>query len=266
MTRIIERDRSVVPACDVPLEVFRDIVAATADIDAVGGYKVGLALMGRPGYDAVVAAAREHTDKPLIFDPQKWGTDIPATAKTMMGPVKEAGIDAIILFPQAGPVTQYEWIRAAQEIDLPVIIGGEMTHPRYLEGDISNGNSGINYTEILRGLGIRFLATGYITRRAPSDIYEIAARMGITNFVFPGNKPSQITKYRERLDDLGFPELTVWSPGLVAQGGELSKGAEAAGPRFHAIVGRGIYQNKAEGRFNTREEMRAAALTLTSKL
>lgn len=257
MTRIIQRDRSVVPACDVPLEVFKSLVEQTADIEGIGGYKVGPALCGRPGYDTIVAITRAYTNKPLIFDAQKWGTDIPDTAPSILGPVKESGIDAVILFPQSGPITEYEWIKTAQGLGLGVIVGGEMTHPRYPEGDYSNSKTK-NYTKIfMEELGMNHDVTGFIREMAPEDMYEIAARMGVTDFVVPGNKPDKIIYYRELIEKCGCQDASYWSPGLVAQGGNISEGAKAAGKIFNGIVGRGIYNAK---------DMRAAAIEHCSQL
>ncbi len=256
MPKIIQLDRSVVPACDFDLDTFEEIVKETADIEKIGGYKIGPALTGRSGYDKVVETARKYTDKPLILDAQKWGTDIPDTAEKILRPVKESGIDAVILFPQSGPATEYEWIKAAQDLGLGVIVGGEMTHPRYLEGDVSEGK-GVNYSEIFKELGIERQITGFIRESAPIDMYEIAARMGVTNFVVPGNKPDRIEFYKKVMESLGVTEDTSWSPGLITQGGKISEGAKAAGKMFHAIIGRGLYEA---------ENKRKAAIDLTSQL
>jgi orotidine-5'-phosphate decarboxylase len=214
MARVIERERSIVPACDVDIYTFARIVEGTGDLETIGGYKLGPALTGRPGYDAVVEVARGHTSKPLIFDPQKWATDIPDTASKLLEPVKASGIDAVILFPQSGPVTEFEWIRAAQELGLGVIVGGEMTHPGYREGDEIGGKK--DYVSIFREqLGME-LPTGFIRRDAPDAIYEIAARMGITDFVVPGNKPTQIAHYKALIEGAGVEDPAFYSPGLVA--------------------------------------------------
>jgi orotidine-5'-phosphate decarboxylase len=251
---IIPRDRSVIPACDVPFETFRDIVKETAAVEKVGAYKVGVAFLDI-GLKKVVDTAREFTNKPIIYDHQKAGTDIhEATPDAFMDSMKRAGVNAVILFPQAGPITQYEWIKAAQARDLGVIVGGEMTHPRYLEGDMSEGKK--NYTEIFKELGMRPL-TGYLRKFAPEDMYELAARMGITDFVVPGNKPERISHFKEIIQKAGVENPVFYSPGLVAQGGEITEGAEAAGENFHAIVGRGIYKA---------EDKKAAALEHTSKI
>ncbi|HID72957.1 TPA: hypothetical protein EYP38_03360, partial [Candidatus Micrarchaeota archaeon] len=73
---IINMDRSVIPACDVGFKEYVEIVKATADIEKIGAYKVGISFLD-VGLKAVVDATRKHTDKPVIYDHQKAGTDIP---------------------------------------------------------------------------------------------------------------------------------------------------------------------------------------------
>ncbi|MFH1394140.1 MAG: orotidine 5'-phosphate decarboxylase / HUMPS family protein [Candidatus Micrarchaeota archaeon] len=253
---IININRSIIPACDVTLDEYREIVKATADIRKIGAYKVGISFLD-VGLKAVVDSTREFSDKPVIYDHQKAGTDIPeSTPSKFMDSMVRAGINAVILFPQAGPATEYEWINAAKDKGLGVIVGGEMTHARYLDGDSSESKKK-NYTEIFRELGIERELTGYLRRSAPDDIYELAARMGVADFVVPGNKPDRIRHYKGLIEKCGVKEPVFYSPGLVAQGGEISEGAEAAGERFHAIVGRGIYQA---------QDKKKAALEMTCRL
>lgn len=254
--KIIPLERSVVPACDFDVNTFREVLEGTSDIEKIGGYKIGPALTGRLGYDAVVKIAREYTNKPLIFDAQKWGTDIPDTASKILTPLRDSGIDAVIFFPLAGPATEYDWIKTAQDLGLGVIVGGEMTHPRFLYGDASEGKK-VNYSELFEKLGIPPKETGFIRANAPSEIYSIAARMGVNNFVVPGNKPDRVTHYKNVARNIGIIDDTYWAPGLITQGGNLSEAAEAAGESFHAIIGRDIY---------TAEDKRAAAIELTQKL
>lgn len=259
MGSIIERNRSIVPACDFDTETFVKVLEGTYHIDEIGGYKIGPALTGRPGYDNIVNIARAHTDKPLIFDAQKWGTDIPDTAGKLLTPLRDSGFDAVILFPESGPITQYVWTKTAQNLGLGIIVGGEMTHPGYREGDkiVDNEN---DWNEIFRKELRMELPTGFIRRHAPDDIYEIAVRMGVTNFVVPGNNPESIKRIRNIIESDsigGLVNPSYFSPGLVAQGGNISEGGKAAGDRFHAIVGRGIYK---EG--NPREN----AINLASQL
>ena len=232
--KVIGRDRSVIPACDVEtLEQFEELVKQTADVEGIGGYKIGFELGLGFGLPAVVAAARKHSDKPIIYDHQKAGTDIPDTGKNYAKLMKRSGVDTVIFFPQAGPETERAWIYHALDNGLKVIVGGRMTHPAY---SVSEG--------------------GFITDEGALDMYRIAARAGVNNFVVPGNKPDVIKQVRDVVEAEGVSPV-FYAPGFIAQGGKIEAAAKVAGERFHGIVGRGIYQAK---------DMHAAAIEHTSQL
>lgn len=219
--KIIQRDRSVIPACDVEtIEEFEELVEATAKVEGIGGYKVGSELALGYGLPRVMETIRKHTDKPVIYDHQKAGTDIPDTGKNFARVCKKAGVDAVILFPQSGPETERAWIYQALEAGLKVIVGGRMTHPAY---SVSEG--------------------GFITDEGALEMYRIAARAGINNFVVPGNKPDVIKQVRELVESEVGPS-DYFGPGLIAQGGKIEDAVKVAGPRFHGIVGRGITEAK----------------------
>lgn len=234
---IITRDRSVIPACDVEtLEQFEKLVQATADVPGIGGYKIGFELgYGGKGWGLadVVDTARKYTDKPIIFDHQKAGSDIPDTGKNFARKMKNSGIDTVIFFPQAGPETERAWIYHALDNGLNVIVGGRMTHPAYA---VSEG--------------------GFITDEGAMEMYRIAARAGVNNFVVPGNKPDVIKQVREMVEAEGVQPV-FYAPGFIAQGGKIEDAAKVAGERFHGIVGRGIY---------SAPDMHAAAVEHTSQL
>lgn len=216
--RIIEAGRSVIPACDIAtIEQFEALVQQTADIPGIGGYKVGFELGLGYGLPRVVEVARKHTQKPIIYDHQKAATDIPDTGKNFAQVMKRAGIDTVILFPQAGPETERAWIYHALDQGLKVIVGGRMTHAGYA---VSEG--------------------GFITDEGALEMYRIAARAGVTDFVVPGNKPEVIQQVRQMIEAEGVSPI-FYSPGFVAQGGKIADTTKIAGNRWHAIVGRGIY-------------------------
>ncbi len=218
MDKIIKLDRSVIPACDVSdIKQFEAIVKETAGVKGIGAYKLGFQLALKYGLPRLVKAARAFTNKPLIYDHQKAATDIPDVAEKFAEVCKSSGIDAVIFFPQAGPETEKAFIQAAQKACLGVIVGGEMTHPAYLQGD-----------------------NGFILNEAPKRMYEIAVQLGVNNFVVPGNKPEKIAFYRQFLESKGIKPV-LYSPGLVTQGGELTESAKAAGKNWHAIIGRALY-------------------------
>ncbi len=213
----------MIPACDVPLEVFESLVEETGDIEGIGGYKIP-ATSGRKGWERWNMVARKHTEKPLIYDHQKAGTDIPDTGKLFMKELSESGFNAVILFPLSGPKTERAWIEYALNSGLNVMVGGWMTHGEYA---VSEG--------------------GWITNEGILNMYRIAARMGINNFVLPGTKPNAIRQIRETIGEEGCIDPVLYGPGLgIGQGGDVAEAKTLAGDKFHAIVGRGIYeaQNK----------------------
>ena len=110
-----------------------------------------------------------------------------------------------------------------------------MTHPQYLQAD-----------------------NGFLMDDAPRRMYEIAAKNGVSDFVVPGNKPERIIFYREFLESLAV-RPTLYSPGLISQGGRISYSAKAAGQRWHAIIGRAIYDAK-----DIKEETKAICKALNT--
>lgn len=197
------------------------MVEFTCDIDRIGGYKLGAILSINCGLSAAVKEVRELTDLPVIYDHQKGMTDIPDLGKSFVQSVKDTGADAMIGFPLGGPATQDSWTKECQRVGLDVVIGGEMTQPRYRRSE-----------------------GGYVADEALDEIYLIGARLGVTDFVVPGNKKERVAHYRELLTPVVGGALTFFSPGFVAQGGEVSEAAKVAGGSWHAIVGRAIYGAK----------------------
>src|SRR3989339_1052912 len=215
---IIKLKKSIIPSCDVEsLEKLDKLVKATCNVQGVGAYKIGFELVIPFGMEKVVKTIRKYTKLPVIYDHQKAGTDIPEIGEKFMKACKLA--DAVILFPQAGPETEAAWIKAAQNAKMKVIIGGEMTHQAYLKE-----------------------AGGFIDDNAPARIYGIAASMGVTDFVIPGNKPEKAMEY-VNLIKRKIKNPVFYSPGLITQGGRISDLAKRL-DSWHAIVGRAIYEAK----------------------
>lgn len=238
MRTLVRADKSVIVAADVSIKQYPDLLSAVAGVPGIGGVKIGFRI-GLTGLDQAVAMTRKIAgDLAVIYDHQKAGTDIPDTGKVFAEIMGESGVDAAILFPHSGPATQEAWTRALQETGVTVIVGGEMTHPQYLESD-----------------------GGYIHDGAPKKIYSLAANIGVRDFVVPGNKPDSVQYYREILEDiLGKESFTLYAPGFITQGGDVSKTGEVAGKRWHAIVGSAIYKA------GDIEAMRVAAENVTAQI
>ncbi|MBI2139525.1 orotidine 5'-phosphate decarboxylase [Candidatus Woesearchaeota archaeon] len=215
----IKLQKSIIPACDFPdLRFLEKLVKETCKVEGIGAYKIGFELVIKNGIKEVIKSIRKHTSLPIIYDHQKAATDIPEMGDRFMKAIK--GVDYVILFPLAGPVTEEKWIRAAFKERLGVIVGGEMTHRGFLQ------RSG-----------------GFIENMAPKQIYKIAANLGVNDFVVPGNKPFMIAEYKRFLESFGLKPI-FYSPGFIEQGGSLSEAGKIAGDRFHPIVGRALYNSK----------------------
>jgi len=257
MKNLIETNKSVIPALDISdREKVEDIVIAGSENYLIGAYKIGFVLSLTYGLKGIVDLIKEYDeDTPIIYDHQKCGTDIPATGKPFAKVCKESGVDSVIIFPQAGPDTQKAWIESCLEQDLHVITGGLMTHPNYVATikDLSEEDFA-EYSKLWNEQtpSTSFFTGGYIRPDAPEEMYELSFSLGIRDFVVPGNNPDFIENIR-----INYPGVTLYAPGFIKQGGEISESGKAAGDNFHAIVGSAIY--KAD---NTRNAMH----TLTNQL
>jgi orotidine-5'-phosphate decarboxylase len=208
----------IIPACDVSLPELETLVKETADIEGIVGYKIGFSLGLNYGLPTVVDSIKKHTDLPVIYDHQKAGTDIPQMGELFARTCKESGVTGVIIFPQAGPATEEAFIRALFSEGLIPLVGGEMTHPKYLEKD-----------------------GGFIKDGSVEEMYLTGAKNGVTHFIGPGNKPEQI-KYYVNLLKNEIPQPIFCMPGIGRQGGDITSAFEATGglPAY-GIVGRAIY-------------------------
>ena len=219
--RMINRDRAVIVAADVTtIAELENLVAQTCDVEGIEGYKIGLALGLTYGIEKVVTTIRDYTNLPVIYDHQKAATDVPEMGPTFAKVVADSGVDAAILFPFGGGLTERTWIEACRNAELVVLVGGHMTQKEFLESE-----------------------GGFIADGAPERIYAQAANRGITNFVVPGNKVEFVKKYRRLLEDiLGTNNFALWAPGFISQKGKITEFAKEAGPTWRAIVGSAIYK------------------------
>ncbi|MEM3022110.1 MAG: orotidine 5'-phosphate decarboxylase / HUMPS family protein [Candidatus Bathyarchaeia archaeon] len=219
--------RGLVVACDVDdLGLLGRLVNATKDLEPIQGYKIGAGLALRYGIGRAASIIRERSDLPIIYDHQKFGTDIPEVCGLLLGALRDSGIDSVIIFPQAGVETLRASVEACKKEGLIPMVGGEMTHRGYLASE-----------------------GGYIEDRGPERIYLDAAAMGVEYFVLPGNRPASMGRYRDLLSravaqpKFLFPGIGAGQGGDVAMAFSILRGHPA-----YAIVGRGIYSQPDAGR------------------
>lgn len=208
--------RRVIPALDVKdMQAVERIVKAVDSHPLIYGYKVGFSLGLTFGLPRVVETIRKLSQKPIIYDHQKAATDIPDTGKLFSAVMKDSGLDEVILFPQAGPATLQAWVEALKEQDLTVIVGGIMTHPKFV---VSEG--------------------GYIRDDGVWEMYRLSHSLGVDRFVAPLTKPEATWKlYREAgLDN----KCTFYSPGYGKQGGDARQFSFLN--THYLIIGRSLLQ------------------------
>ena len=224
----------IIPACDVKdIADLATIVEETSDIDGVVGYKVGAILALKYGLSQICEKISAYTDLPIIYDHQKFGTDIPEfCGGDILAVCKGAGVNAVIIVPQSGPETLKasvigseneklkDTVKGCFSFGLTPIVGGEMTHRSYLRSE-----------------------GGYIADDAPKRMYRDAATLGVAHFVIPGTKREKMSAYRLLLEkELKEPIFLFPGIGKEYQGGDIDAAFEQVKPfPSYAIVGRALY-------------------------
>ena len=214
----------LVPALDVTdIDSMQELIKATCSLNSVQAYKLGIELLVPNGVYTIVKEIRRVTDKPIIYDHQKYGNDIPdISGGKFLDILKKAGVNAIIIFPFAGIETLKATVEKCKKIDLLPIVGGEMTHSGFLSSE-----------------------GGYLSDNAPTKIYEDAAKLGVEYFVVPGTKIDKIKQHVECIKNIQ-PNPVFMFPGIgKGQGGDIAEAFKASAPfNSYAIVGRGIYASE----------------------
>jgi orotidine-5'-phosphate decarboxylase len=210
--------RGIILAADVnDLDKLRGLVDQISGISEIVAIKLGFSLALRFGLSNVVKAMRKTSTLPVIYDHQKAGTDIPQMGAPFAALCREAGIDGVIFFPQAGPRTLEGFVSGAIAEKIVPIVGLVMSHPAYLKSE-----------------------GGYIVDDAPMRMAEKSLELGVTNFVLPGTKPKIVQEFAHGV--LAKTEVAIMMPGIGWQGGSLRGACQAAAPhRSFPIIGSAIY-------------------------
>ena len=215
---IFASQRGIIPALDADsIDDVRRIVASTTAIDGVAGYKIGLAAVLRLGLAGAVRALKHETDRPLIYDHQKAGPDVPDMAAKFAALCAEAGVEAVILFPLAGPRAVSEFVGRSLEHEIVPIVGGELPFPDYRQ---SQG--------------------GYVVDDVLERVFETALPLGARHFVLPAADHIRLAEHVSRLR-AKTSHAALFLPGIGALGGTIRDTFAATGDwPAYAIVGRAI--------------------------
>jgi orotidine-5'-phosphate decarboxylase len=218
--KLIPYDKSIIVAADISATKLRELVQQTSKVKGIGGYKVAIDLLFEQPLSRTVNEIREFTDLPIIYDHQKGGCDTADVAEKLAQQCKQAGVNAVILFPLAGPQNEKDWIRICQDKGLTVIIGGHMIHPQFFTTD-----------------------GGWMSPESVVEIFTIAAEAGVRNFVVPGSEQELIQKYTTLFTKLlGANNFSVFLPRIPTDPEGMKAAGQIAGDSWHGIIGRAITQ------------------------
>jgi orotidine-5'-phosphate decarboxylase len=243
MKELMWTGKGLMPAYDskdlLSIEHLCGAIESGDPIKEIKTIKIGIIPSMQNGLPSIVKLIRKHgLDISLTLDLQKLGNDVEDVLQKIVE-TAHSNVQAIIVFPFAGPAAERAVIAQCRKMDIEVIIGGELTIPQFLK---SQG--------------------GYIADDAPERILNLAIdEFGVNHFVVPGNKPERVKVYRALFDEkIGAGKYTMISPGFKFQGGKINEINEIAGPNWIAVIGRAIFKQSTE------LSMRLAMLNLVKEL
>lgn len=140
---VIERDRSLIVSCDVPIGKLASLVEETHEVEGIGGYKVGaISAIG-----AALPCIRKLTLKGerIIYHHGSGASDIPRMGRPFMQACRDAGTDAVVIAGTGGPAAIDAWVGAARRYGIDLIAEPEQIgKPDY----ISEGRLGALYANL----------------------------------------------------------------------------------------------------------------------
>jgi len=213
----------IILACDMTPGQYDTLLEVLGEEPGLVALKLGFVLGLRAPLQSLVFRAKNTSPKlHVMYDHQKAGTDVPFTGELFADVLAEARIDSAILFPLAGPATQRDWTKALNKRCITPILGGYMTHVHFT---VHEG--------------------GYIDVGAITHMYSVSAKLGVTKFVMPGNRPDTMYSLIDVVLSAGCPEdeLCILSPGISSLS-DLRMACHTAKPyKFFPIIGRMIYSD-----------------------
>lgn len=219
--KIIPSERSIVLDCCFQYSAFPRFLDETKNIPQIDANKID-AIAGGVGWENWIKLSKEKTpERKVIYDHQKLGRDVKHIIPGLVEEFKRVGFDAIIVYPKSNE-TLGIYAKEARKGNLGIIIGAKMTNQK------DNDNE------------------AYL-------LYMNAIEMGVTNFGIPASGKSDyrfVENLLERIDKTGKHTDFDWFPiGIGPQGGTIEEVINTLGQnaRFHAIVGRAIYEAPDRG-------------------
>ncbi|MCL4378733.1 MAG: hypothetical protein M1409_10240 [Actinobacteria bacterium] len=155
-----------------------DIVAITKEFNYIAGYRLGTRPIIKNGLRDIVNLIKKQTSKPLIYDHQKFGNEIPEICSgCILDDIKDSGIDGIVILPLAGKKVFESIINKCNKINLLPVVCGDLSYPGYFSSE-----------------------GGYIDNNTQQKIYIDAANLGVSHLIMSCNRIERIKIYCHQLN------------------------------------------------------------------
>jgi orotidine-5'-phosphate decarboxylase len=154
-----------------------DAIDATNSIPFVVGYKIGALPVLEAGLKDTLRSIRKISSKPLLYDHQKLGSDLPDIYKgRMLDLIKSYGANGVFLFPLGGKEVLEAIINKCIEIELIPVVCGDLSYKGFFAEE-----------------------GGYIDIDVQQRIYLDAASYGVSHFMMSCNRVDRIKIYCHQL-------------------------------------------------------------------
>ena len=154
-----------------------DAIKATESIPFVVGYKIGALPVLEEGLKDTLRNVRKISSKPLLYDHQKLGSDLPDIYKgRLLELIKSLGADGIFVFPLGGKEVLEAIINKCIDIELTPIVCGDLSYKGFFADE-----------------------GGYIDIDIQQRIYLDAASYGVSHFMMSCNRVDRIKIYCHQL-------------------------------------------------------------------
>jgi orotidine-5'-phosphate decarboxylase len=152
-------------------------IEATDSIPFVVGYKIGALPVLEAGLKDTFRNIRKISSKPLLYDHQKLGSDLPDIYKgRMLDLIKSYGADGVFIFPLGGKEVLEAIINKCIDIELIPVVCGDLSYKGFFSEE-----------------------GGYIDIDIQQRIYLDAASYGVSHFMMSCNRVDRIKIYCHQL-------------------------------------------------------------------
>jgi orotidine-5'-phosphate decarboxylase len=158
--------------------IIENILAVTKELDYVAGYRIGARLAIKNGLKDAVSLIKKHTSKPLLYDHQKFGSEVPEISSSdILDDVRDCGVDGIVILPLAGMRALDSIINKCNKIELLPVVCGDLSYYGYFNSE-----------------------GGYIESNIQQKIYLDAANFGVSHMIMSCNRVERIKIYCNQLN------------------------------------------------------------------